>query len=213
MNEINYTPIEVEYAEANAKTKLIEYIKENKALVFTISGFTILTVLVSGVLILNRIKENKVTAQMNAVQAQTKKTVSASEVKSATDTKLHPTSTPVTKTPTLKLTRPPTRTPTKTPTSSPTPSTGTNPTNTPTYTATPVPPNTSAPVPTTAPATPTPSATPTVTLTPTVTPTPTPTPPCVCSESTPIPDQNHCTISQIPSCTSSILCVCVPSSP
>ena len=190
MNEINYTPIEVEYAEANTKTKLIEYIKENKALVFTISGFTILTVLVSGVLILNRIKENRVTAQMNAVQAQTKKTVSASEVKSATDTKLHPTSTPVTKTPTLKLTRPPTRTPTKSPTNSPTPSSGTNPTNTPADTSTPVPstptntpvPPTATPIPPTAiPATPTSTpvpSTPTSTPdspTPTETLTPTPT--------------------------------------
>ncbi len=179
MDEINYTPIEVEYAEGNTKTKLIEYVKENKALVFTISGFTILTVLVSGVLLLSRIKENKVTAQMNAVQAETKRTVSASEVKSATDTKLSGTLTPVTKTPTTKLTRPPTRTPTKSPTKSPTPTSASGVTSVPTSTYTPAPSNTSTPVPsnthTPTPTSPTstPTQTPTLTPIPTATPTPT----------------------------------------
>ena len=73
MDEINYTPIEIEFTEPGAKAKLLEYVKENKALVITISGFTILTVLVSGVLILSRMRENKIASQMSVVESQTKK--------------------------------------------------------------------------------------------------------------------------------------------
>jgi hypothetical protein len=106
MNDINYTPIDVDYSEETTKTKLLEYIKENKALVFTIGSFTVLTVLVSGILLLNKIKEDKAIAQKTAVETQTKQTVNAPDVKSATDSKLSSTPTPIPKTPT----RPPSRT-------------------------------------------------------------------------------------------------------
>jgi cytoskeletal protein RodZ len=172
MNDINYTPIDVDYSEETTKTKLLEYIKENKALVFTIGSFTVLTVLVSGVLLLNKIKEDKAIAQKTAVETQTKQTVNAPDVKSATDSKLSSTPTPIPKTPT----RPPSRTPTKTPTKSPTP-THSSATSTPTKTLTPIPTSTTAPTSTPVhTSTPVPTSTQTPTLSPTTTDTPVPIP-------------------------------------
>jgi cytoskeletal protein RodZ len=172
MNDINYTPIDVDYSEETTKTKLLEYIKENKALVFTIGSFTVLTVLVSGILLLNKIKEDKAIAQKTAVETQTKQTVNAPDVKSATDSKLSSTPTPIPKTPT----RPPSRTPTKTPTKSPTP-THSSATSTPTKTLTPIPTSTTAPTSTPVhTSTPVPTSTQTPTLSPTTTDTPVPIP-------------------------------------
>lgn len=171
MTDINYTPIEVEYPGDNIKTKMLEYVKENKAVVATVGIFTIITLLVGGVLIVNRMAASNETAQTVSPTPATGVAAEKTDVKSATDKRIASPSATLTRKPTAPLTRPPTRTPTKTPSPSPT----SNATIAPTNTATPEPTNTTAPT-----NTPQPTNSPTLTPNPTATYTPTPT-------ATPIP--------------------------
>ncbi|HNQ31361.1 MAG TPA: hypothetical protein PKG71_03345 [Candidatus Woesebacteria bacterium] len=164
MNEINYTPIDVDSVSDFVQTpKLLDYARTHKPLVFMVSSLTVLTVLVLGIFVFSTVRERQIARGIAPRDAQTTK-VNAPEVRSAEDSRT--TLSPVASA-SATLTRPPTRTPTTTRT--PTPSLIRPPTHTPTI----VPPSTSTPVPEpTATYTPVP---PTATFTPTYTHTPTPT--------------------------------------
>lgn len=170
MNEINYTPIDLDNVNDAPQTpKLFDYARTHKPLVFMVSSLTVLTVLVLGIFVFSTVRERQIARGIAPRDAQTTK-VNAPEVRSAEDSRIN--LSPVASA-SATLTRPPTRTPTTTRT--PTPSLIRPPTHTPTIapssTSTPVPEPTATytPAPPTSTATPTHTSTPTHTITPTLT--------------------------------------------